>query len=481
MSSVVEGGARSRKREPKRAQARRRAALGPFAAPAALGIAVSFAVASPALAQNAVTAEDLRQLRTMLEQQRRRLEEQEARLVRQQRLIEAQARELEGLRRALRAPAPPARPTAPSPPAVAAAPAPRLAAPAAPPPAATVPSPGPRDPQAPSTAAEAAAARRREEQRVLATDPTLARVGGVLTPRGMIAVESSLEYLYTQGTQATVNGFSIIPGITFGTVDIRRSTQRTAIAALTLRYGITDRLEVNARIPWVYRSDTIQTAPADITASPITINPTGSGIGDVEFGASYQVNSGLDDWPVFIANLRVKSDTGRSPFDVPIFRVTDPQGGFLRGLERELATGTGFWSVEPGVTVAWASDPAVFFGGARYIWNIGRTVALQDPAGGPATRTRLDPGDGVGLNFGVGFALNERTSLSLGYDHIFVMSSRAGGYSIAGSGLDIGSFNFGLSYRASDALSVSLGVSIGATENAPDARIILRVPYRFSL
>lgn len=465
------------------APARHRAARDHFVRPFALGIAVvSLVVASPlARAQDAVATEALHELRAMLEQQRRRLEEQGAQLVRQQRLIEAQAREIEGLRRALPAPAraaAPPRPSAvasPSPP-----PAPTVAAPAAPaaPPAVTA---APRDPQAPSTAAEAAAARRREEQRVLATDPTLARVGGVLTPRGMVSVETSLEYNYAQSTQAVVNGFSIIPGITFGTVDIRRATRRTAIAALTLRYGITDRLEVNARIPWVYRSDTIQTAPADISASPITIGPTGSGLGDIEFGASYQLNSGLDDWPVFVANLRVKSDTGRSPFEVPIYLVSDPRGGFLRGLERELPTGTGFWSIEPGITVAWASDPAVFFGGARYIWNIGRTVGLQDPTGGPAVPTSLDPGDGIGLNFGVGFALNERTSLSLGYDHVFVLSSRAGGRSIPGSGLDIGSFNFGLSYRASDRVSVSLGASVGATENAPSARIILRVPIRFSL
>ncbi|MBW8268341.1 transporter [Caldovatus aquaticus] len=478
MTGLAEGRVPARTRMPGCAAASR-PAPGPLAGPAALGIALAaLLAAAPARAQEAVTVEDLRRLRAMLEQQQRRLEEQDARLARQQRLSAAPARALEGLRRALRAPGP-ARPPA----------APAQAAPGAPapPPVVAAPAPGapsaaaPRDPQAPSTAAEAAAVRRREEQRVLATDPTLARVGGVLTPRGVISAESSVEYLYTQNTQAIVNGFSIIPGITFGTVDIRRATQRAAIAALTLRYGITDRLEINARIPWVWRGDTIQTAPADINASPITVSPTGSGLGDVEFGASYQVNDGLDDWPVFIANLRVKSDTGRSPFDVPIYRVTDPQGGFLRGLERELATGTGFWSVEPGVTVAWASDPAVFFGGLRYIWNIGRTVSLQDPAGGPPTRTRLEPGDGVGLNFGVGFALNERTSLSLGYDHIFVMSSRAGGRNIAGSGLDIGSFNFGLSYRASERLSVSLGVSVGATENAPDARIILRVPYRFSL
>lgn len=335
--------------------------------------------------------------------------------------------------------------------------------------------------QTASTAAEAAAAQQQEQHRVISTDPTLARVGGVLTPRGMFALESSYEYFYAQNTQAIVNGFTIIPGITFGTIDIRQSTQRGNLGALTARYGVTDRMEVNIRVPWLSQKDTIQTAPADTNAQPITIGPSGSGLGDIEFGTSYQINDGLNDWPVFIANLRVKSDSGRSPFDVPIYTIADPQGGFTRGLPKELPTGTGFWAIDPGLTVAWASDPVVFFGSLRYIWNIARDVDLPDSAGGPPARTTLDPGDGVGINFGVGFSLNERSSISISYEHVRISASRSEGRKIVGSDYDTGTFNFGLSYRVSDRMSINLGVGIGVTDQTPDTRIILRVPIRFSL
>lgn len=432
----------------------------------ALALLAGAVPSAGALAQG-VSADELRAFRAALERQQQQLSEQSERLARQERLIQAQSREIETLRGAVGAP--PSRRAAAAQRAPAAAPV-------------VVPAPAAAEaPRGPSSATEAAQAVRREEQRVLGTDPTLARVGGVLTPRGALSVEPTLEYLYGENIQATVNGFSIVPGITFGSVDIRRSTRRAATAAVTLRYGVTDRFEINTRIPYVFRNDTIETGPSDITAQPIVIDPSGDGLGDIEFGASYQINAGLADWPIFIANLRVKSDTGRSPFEVPIYTVNDIQGGFLRGLERELPTGTGFWSVEPGITVAWASDPAVFFGGLRYIWNIARDVDVKDPAGGPSRRLDLDPGDGVGLNFGVGFALNERTSISLGYEHIFVFRSSQQGQSIAGSSTDIGTFNFGLSYRASDAVSINLGVGIGVTEGAPDARLILRVPVRFNL
>lgn len=438
-----------------------------------LALALMAGAASPGdAAAQGVGAEELHAFRAALERQQQQLREQSERLARQERLIDAQSREIEMLRGAVGAPParrPAATPRGPAAPVVVPAPAP-------------APVPGTAGAQGgPSSATEAAQAVRREEQRVLGTDPTLARVGGVLTPRGALSVEPTLEYLYGENIQATVNGFSIVPGITFGSVDIRRSTRRALTAAFTLRYGITDRFEVNARVPYIFRNDTIETGPSDVNAQPIVIDPSGDGIGDIEFGASYQINAGLADWPIFIANLRVKSDTGRSPFEVPIYTVNDIQGGFLRGLERELPTGTGFWSVEPGITVAWASDPAVFFGGIRYIWNIARDVDVQDPAGGPSRRLNLDPGDAVGINFGVGFALNERTSISLGYEHIFVFRSSQEGQSIAGSSTDIGTFNFGLSYRASDAVSINLGVGIGVTEGAPDARLILRVPVRFNL
>lgn len=448
---------------------------------AALAMLAATPVLNEAQAQGPAP-DELRGIREAIERQQQQIRSQAERLARQERLIEGQARELAALRGGrggAAAPdvATPGRRAGAAGTDTGRAPAgTAVVAPAAVGAAGVDPTS-----RGPSTAEEAAQVARRNEQRVLGTDPTLARVGGVLTPRGALSVEPSLDYFYGENIRATVNGFTIVPGITLGSVDITRATRRATTAAVTLRYGVTDRFEVNARVPYVFRNDTIQTGPSDTNAQPIIVSPTGNGIGDVEFGASYQINAGLADWPVFIANLRVKSDTGRSPFEVPIFTVNSPQGSFLRGIERELPTGTGFWSIEPGVTVAWAADPAVFFGGIRYIWNIGRDVDVQDPAGGPARRTNLDPGDGIGINFGVGFALNERASLSLGYEHVFVRRSRQEGQDIAGSSADIGTFNFGLSYRVSNSVSVNLGVGIGVTEGAPDTRIILRVPIRLNL
>jgi hypothetical protein len=69
----------------------------------------------------------------------------------------------------------------------------------------------------------------------------------------------------------------------------------------------------------------------------------------------------------------------------------------------------------------------------------------------------------------------------MGYEHVHVLPSYSNGRRVAASTADIGTFNFGLSYRLSERLSINLGFGIGATAAAPDMRFIVRVPYRFNL
>ena len=397
------------------------------------------------------------------------MKEQAARLADQARAIEAQSRQIESLRTAVdRAPTDTPSPAGNVVPA--AYQVPRAAtAPARIQPA-QAPEPSPPPPSGP-----AAPTPTRPE----IADPSLARGGGVLTPRGTLVVEPSVEYLYSSDNRVLLEGFSVVQGITLGNVDIREVNRRTVTAALAGRFGITDRFEIDAKIPFLYREDT--TTSRTITGAPGTLgeetvlDADGSDLGDIEIGAHYQFNSGANGWPFFIGNLRWKSRTGTDPFEVDL----DPN----TGLERELPTGTGFDAIEPSLTVIYPSDPVVLFGNLRYIWNIERDVTIQPSpgTGGVAQRSTIDPGDGIGLSFGIGFGLNERASLSLGYEHVRVLETEQDGAEIAGSDYDIASFLLGLSYSLSPRTSLNLGVSIGATEAAPDARIGLRIPIRFQV
>ena len=185
-------------------------------------------------------------------------------------------------------------------------------------------------------------AAQQQARQVVETAPTLSASGGVLTPKGQFVIDPSIEYDYWSQNQLGVNGFQIIPGITFGNIFANRVEQNITTAAVTGRYGITDRLEVNVKVPFVYNSgSTTSLIPVGTTAELLTLNATGSGIGDIQVGTSYQFNSGENGWPILIGNMLYKTATGVSPFQVPIVTVNDPNGQFLEGQPNS-------WRPEPG-------------------------------------------------------------------------------------------------------------------------------------
>jgi len=325
-------------------------------------------------------------------------------------------------------------------------------------------------------------AAQQQARQVVETAPSLSNSGGVLTPKGQFVIDPSIEYDYWSQNQLGVNGFQIIPGITFGNIFANRVEQNITTAAVTGRYGITDRLEINLKVPFVYNTgSTISLIPVGTTPEELTVNATGVGIGDIQAGASYQFNSGDNGWPIFVGNLLFKTATGTSPFQVPIITVNDPNGEFLEGQPKQLATGTGFYAVEPSLTVLLPTAPGVLFANLQDIHNFGQTVDIQSAQGGPPTAAFLQPGENPAITFGVGFALNDRAALTFSYQQEHVFTAYENHQAIAGSPYSFGTFNFGLGYQISQSTRLNLSVGIGAGQNAPVAKVLLELPYKFSL
>ena len=325
-------------------------------------------------------------------------------------------------------------------------------------------------------------AEEQQARQVVETAPTLSSVGGVLTPKGQIVIDPSIEYDYWAQNQLGVNGFQIIPGITFGNIFVTRFEQNITTAAVTARGGVTDRLELNAKVPFVYNAgSTSSLIPVGTAAELLSVSANGSGIGDVQFGGSYQMNSGENGWPIFVGNFLFKTVTGTSPFQVPIITLNDPNGQFLSGTPRRLATGTGFYTLTPSVTVLLPTAPGVLFANLQFQHNLARTQPIQDRQGGPSTQVDLQPGEAPAITFGIGFALNDRAALTLSYQQTHVFTAYANGQPITGSPYSFGTFNFGLGYQISQSTRLNLSVGIGTGPNTPAAKVLLEVPYRFSL
>jgi hypothetical protein len=92
---------------------------------------------------------------------------------------------------------------------------------------------------------------------------------------------------------------------------------------------------------------------------------------------------------------------------------------------------------------------------------------------------KIQVGNIVDVGIGIGLALNERTSISIGYDQSFVGLTRQNGKKVAGSARAVlGTLLLGGSYRFSDkrTLNFSLGVRVNRD---PDITGTVRVPMMF--
>lgn len=299
------------------------------------------------------------------------------------------------------------------------------------------------------------------------------REQGVLTPRGTLIVEPSFQYAFSSSTRVVLNGYTIIPTITVGLIDVRSVNRNTYIPALTARYGLTSRLEVNTYVPYVFRSDSAAAAAVQGQPNERVFNASGNNIGDIQFGIRYQFNMPMGGGPIFIGGLLAKSNTGKDPFSVPI----DPD----TGLETQLATGTGFWGIQPSVSIIFPTDPVVFFGSVNYLYNFGsnKSVTTVSASGGATvTNMKIVPGDTIGFNFGMGFAMNERTSFSVGYEHYIIGKTKVNGSIPATAQITtLGSLLFGASYKLANRVNLNFSLEAGITEAAPDVQLTLRVPF----
>ncbi|WP_296918250.1 acetate kinase [Polaromonas sp.] len=306
---------------------------------------------------------------------------------------------------------------------------------------------------------------------------------GILTPRGKYVLEPSVQYSYSSSNRVALVGYTIIPALLIGLVDVREVKRNTLTGALAFRYGLSNRLELEGKLPYVYRSDsTISREIFTGSASERVFSTSGKALGDVEFGARYQLNEGGANKPYLIGSMRFKSRTGKDPFDVVTDCATRCVGNTTgTGLPLDLPTGSGFYSLQPGLTWLFPSDPAVFFGGVSYTYNFKRSGISRVVLNGEREFIGdVEPGGIFGINFGMGLALNDKSSFSMGVDLNSVGRTRQNGAPVQSSvRTQLASLLLGYSYRYSDKTAFSVTVGAGLTRDTPDLTVSIRIPMSF--
>ncbi|MEO0398077.1 MAG: LysM peptidoglycan-binding domain-containing protein [Pseudomonadota bacterium] len=360
--------------------------------------------------------------------------------------------------------------------------------------------------------------------------PITADIGGILTPKGTMWVEPSIDYTVASDNRFFFQGIDVQSAVLIGAIEATDSDRRAHIQGLGLRYGVTSRFEVDGRVAYVNRDDRISGVSIRNSIADVE-DIKGKGFGDAEIGLHYQLTNGRK-FPYTIANVRVKAPTGEGPFDLD--RNAD-------GFETEVAVGSGFWTVEPSLTFSIPTSPAVIFANVGYQMNLSTSPDLFTASLAPRTipdpdfvpdpndpiqnvpeldqlvftntlLTEFDPGDALRTNIGVGLSLNEKLSINFAYDQSYFFETST--TSIVDerivtfidsdpqdddpNDLDtvrsdvrnvvtvlqeqpsatIGTFLFGGSYAVSPNFRIGLTAGIGATDEAPDARVSLRAQYK---
>ncbi|WBS05448.1 acetate kinase [Pseudoduganella sp. SL102] len=305
---------------------------------------------------------------------------------------------------------------------------------------------------------------------------------GVLTARGRTVLEPSFQFGYSSSNRVALVGYTIIPALLIGLIDVREVKRNTFTAALAARRGLTNRTELEVRVPYVYRSDsTVSRELFTGSAVERVFETSGRAIGDIEVSMRHQLNDGGIDRPYYVAGLRVKTRIGRDPFEV----VTDCTRRCLgenatgTGLPLDLPTGSGFYGVQPSITWLFPSDPAIFFGNISYLHTLKRgNVSRRVLNGETEVLGEVAPGAVIGFNFGIGLALNDKASLSLGYDHSSMGRTKQNGQNVPGSvRTQLGTLLTGFSYRLNSRRTVNVTVGAGLTRDTPDVSLSVRVPF----
>lgn len=300
---------------------------------------------------------------------------------------------------------------------------------------------------------------------------------------GKFSVETGLTYTHYDTRALTLNGFLALDSIFLGNINIDRIKADNWTLDLTARYNLAQRWQFDVNVPIVYRESTYSSGGVNNNANAtsdgtVTRDPA---IGDVNVGVAYKFIDESENWPDAVATLRIKAPTGKDPYGIKL--IQDPGNDNL-AIPEDLPTGNGVWAITPGISLVKTFDPAVLFGSLSYTYNMQDSFSDISPAVNSKVKGDVKLGDSWQIGGGIAFALNERMSMSFSVTDQFARKSKIkqeGGdwQSITNSDYNAANFNVGLTFAATDNLTIVPNLAIGLTDDAPDFSFSLKFPYYF--
>ncbi len=224
------------------------------------------------------------------------------------------------------------------------------------------------------------------------------RTQSPLLKPGTYQVDTGVAYTDFQYEFPSVNGNSV------ERIDLRR---RTIVSPFAFRYGLNSRTQVFCNVPVGVRLSEVASAPIS-TPTPQDLSTSHFGIGDITIGANYLLKQGCENQPDIVVTLSGGMPTGEKAALTDVF-----QGGL----------GTGFASMGAQVLFIHTYDPVVVFYGTGYNYYFA----------GHLQGTPVQLGSQVIYQLGVGFAANDRVTLSCSYLGSYITPVKINGLSVPDS------------------------------------------------
>jgi len=286
-----------------------------------------------------------------------------------------------------------------------------------------------------------------EESQPESIERTMQQKGSVLLAKGRKIFEPGFTYAHFSTNRINIQGVTILDVFTIGPVSTEKIQRDMMIQTFGFKYGLTDNLQAEIRIPFRYEFDRISSSDQSSESTR-----SKGGLGDIDLSLARQIGW-EDGWkPDLIASIGLKTITGE-----PIYNNT-------------IGLGTGHWSLRGSLVAAKSSDPSVIFGSLSYNHSFERSF---DNYGA------VQPGDTIGYSLGMALALSYKTALNFSFDQSLTQKLKRGGEAVVGSFVNAANFKAGVNWALNDRASVDISTAFGLTADSPDFTVEVRVPIYF--
>jgi hypothetical protein len=230
-------------------------------------------------------------------------------------------------------------------------------------------------------------------------------------------------------------------------------------AVASLRYGATGGWEFGVRVPydWTHR----HTA----TATPTGLDVDLAAFGDVSFDVSKLVMHETPTLPGIVVSAGLSLPTGIDPYGPGALKPgTDPSDPFAF-----YRNAGGHYAAEAGIELFKTVDPFAYFGGVKISYPFARDV------GG----VEVFPGYSIAYNLGATLALSDSSSLGFAVLGAIKTDMETGGVAVPDTATLPMSTAISVLQRISDGFYVEPSITIGLTEDAPDAVLAVKTTKTF--